>query len=470
MYNRLRSMKNAEVRLLLRRVVSAVTLVSLVPALISLVSMGVVPSRYLWVALPLYVALTLGVVALATRPKLRWKGVIPASVIMAMLLIAVNVSMHLTAQATTTFLSSLQQPKTSYVEYSLIAKKDKKVTLATARTVGMITTDNTYREAVAAMASETSARPAEHRHLTSVMQALTSGTTDLAAIRTANLALVEENAPKMHKNIVVLGTFKVKTTQDQTSDIDTTKPFVAYVSGMDAYGDIDDVSRSDVNMLLVVNPVERKLLLVNTPRDYYVQLHGTTGRRDKLTHAGVYGVDMSRQTLADLYEVDIPFHLRLNFTSLVKVVDTIGPVRVYSAHDFKSFQKGYNTLSSAKALEFARERYSFQSGDRERGRNQQRVIEAIVAKLSEPQNIVRYNAILAKLQGSLQTNMSSEAITKLANMQLDDMKRWSVKSISVDGRGAMQQTYSMGDMPLYVMMPDEKTVQTARSQIRAYLQ
>ena len=179
---------------------------------------------------------------------------------------------------------------------------------------------------------------------------------------------------------------------------------------------------------------------------------------------------MSRQTLADLYEVDIPFHLRLNFTSLVKVVDTIGPVRVYSAHDFKSFQKGYNTLSSAKALEFARERYSFQSGDRERGRNQQRVIEAIVAKLSEPQNIVRYNAILAKLQGSLQTNMSSEAITKLANMQLDDMKRWSVKSISVDGRGAMQQTYSMGDMPLYVMMPDEKTVQTARSQIRAYLQ
>lgn len=464
------NMKNSEVAILLRRLVGVITLLSLAAATFALVTTGIVPGRYLWLVWPIYVVLTLVVVWVATRRQARWKGAITASVVVALLLTAANLWVHVTMQNTGVFLSSLQQPRTSFVEYSIIAKKDAQMTLQRAASAGMITHDATYDDAVSALAHETTAEPVRHDNLTSVITALMNGENDLSAIRTANLVLVQENTPDTYAGIVVLGTFKVRTTQPDAPAVDVSKPFVLYISGMDTYGDINGAARSDVNMLVVVNPVERKLLLVNTPRDYYVQLHGTTGQRDKLTHAGVYGVDVSRQTLADLYDVEIPAYVRLNFTSLVKVVDTIGPIEVYSAHDFRSFHRGYNTLDSTRALEFARERYSFEGGDRERGRNQQRVIEAIVTKMSEPQNILRYNTILAQLQGSLQTNVSSDAITSLANAQLNDMKRWHVESINVDGTGAMQPTYSMGALPLYVMIPNEQDVEWARVKIRNYLQ
>ncbi len=174
---------------------------------------------------------------------------------------------------------------------------------------------------------------------------------------------------------------------------------------------------------------------------------------------------MSRQTIQDLYGVEVPYYIRLNFSSLIKIVDTIGPISVYSDYDFKSYKKGYNTLNSTQALEFSRERYSFEAGDRERGRNQQRVIEAIIAKLSEPSNIVHYTSLLGTLQGSVQTNISEASLATLANKQLDDVKRWQVTSIDVDGTGATSPTYSMGSMPLYVMIPNQQTVDTAKQQI-----
>ena len=223
-------------------------------------------------------------------------------------------------------------------------------------------------------------------------------------------------------------------------------------------------------LLSKINPAKRTMLLVNTPRDYYVQLHGMAGIPDKLTHAGIYGIDMSRQTLGDLYGVEIPYYVRLNFTSLVKMVDVVGDITVDSDYAFHSFQAGKNTLDSKRTLEFARERYSFSDGDRQRGRNQQKVIEAIVAKMSEPRNLTRYNAILSTLQSSLQTNMSQETIASLIKMQLNDFKGWQVESISVDGAGATRQTYSMGAMPLYVMIPDGASVERAKERIGEYLQ
>ena len=209
-----------------------------------------------------------------------------------------------------------------------------------------------------------------------------------------------------YANMVVIGKLMVKDTERESPQTDMAKPFVLYVSGIDTFGQIDTTARSDVNMLMVVNPSDRKMLLVNTPRDYYVPLHGTTGLPDKLTHAGVYGVHASRQTLEDLYDVEIPHSVRLNFSSLVKLIDTIGDIEVQSDYAFKTFNRGANVLDSKRALEFARERYSFEEGDRQRGRNQQLVIEGIIAKISELSNITRYSAILKALEGTVQTDIS----------------------------------------------------------------
>jgi len=172
------------------------------------------------------------------------------------------------------------------------------------------------------------------------------------------------------------------------------KPYTIYISGIDSYGEVDTVSRSDVNILAVVNPKDNKVLLVNTPRDYYVQLHGTTGVRDKLTHAGIYGIDMSKNTLQDLYGTKVDYTVRINFSSLLKLVDAAGGINVYSDYTFKaggySFVQGYNTLDSKQALVFARERYAFADGDRQRGKHQQRVIEALITKLSQPRVLLGY--------------------------------------------------------------------------------
>jgi LCP family protein required for cell wall assembly len=254
--------------------------------------------------------------------------------------------------------------------------------------------------------------------------------------------------------------------------LDETKPFVVYISGIDTYGEIDTVSRSDVNILAVVNPESRKVLLVNTPRDYYVQLHGTTGLRDKLTHSGVYGIDKSVKTMEDLYATPISYYLRINFTSLVDTVDVLGGVDVNSAYSFRvggdGFAVGYNHLDGKKALAFARDRYSFEDGDRVRGQNQQRVIEAIISKLSSYSSLLNYPQILASLQGSFQTNMASNDITKLIKYQLNDMKKWQVESISVNGTDSHNYTYSMPTAMLYVMEPDKASVEAAKAKIRQY--
>jgi LCP family protein required for cell wall assembly len=272
----------------------------------------------------------------------------------------------------------------------------------------------------------------------------------------------------------VLDTFKVRVKKNSAkAKTDVTKPFIVYISGIDTYGDIASVSRSDVNILAVVNPQTKKVLLVNTPRDYYVQLNGTTGLRDKLTHAGIYGVDASERTLEDLYGVNINNYMRINFTSLMEIVDRIGGVEVNSDVAFKSgkytFNLGINQLDGKAALEFSRNRYAFAEGDRQRGKNQQKVIEAIINKVGRPDTIIYYQSLLSSLRGTFQTDASQAEISAVVKQQLNSLGEWSVESISVDGAGKLAQTYSYGSQPLYVMEPNIDTVNAAKAKIQEYL-
>lgn len=249
------------------------------------------------------------------------------------------------------------------------------------------------------------------------------------------------------------------------------KPFVVYISGIDTYGEVSTTSRSDVNILAVVNPQTKKILLVNTPRDYYVQLHGITGPKDKLTHAGIYGIDMSRDTMQDLYDIKIDYTVRINFTSLMNIVDALGGIEVQSDQAFSAggynFNVGSNMLNSKQALAFSRERHSFADGDRQRGKNQQRVIEAVIAKASKPNIILNYQSVLSALSNSFQTNASKQEISTIIRQQLDSAGKWQTQSISVDGTGASRATYSMGTQQSYVMIPDQATVDSAISIIKS---
>lgn len=251
------------------------------------------------------------------------------------------------------------------------------------------------------------------------------------------------------------------------------KPYVIYISGIDTYGDIATTSRSDVNILAVVNPANKKVLLVTTPRDYYVQLNGTTGVKDKLTHAGIYGVDKSKATLEDLYGTKVDYTVRINFSSLLKLVDAVSGVDVNSDVAFSaggySFVQGVNHLDAKQALAYARERHSFSDGDRQRGKDQQKVIEALISKLSQPQMALKLPAILSATNGTFQTNASRNEINAIIQQQLSSAGGWSTESISVDGSGSNAPTYSMGSQLLYVMIPDFATVEAAKARINSYL-
>ena len=230
-----------------------------------------------------------------------------------------------------------------------------------------------------------------------------------------------------------------------------------------------------MNQLAVVNPKTHHILLVNTPRDYYVQLAGTTGLKDKLTHAGIYGIQKSIDTLEKFYGIDIQYYLRVNFDTLIRVVDVIGGVDINSDASFTCHtnnkvhvEKGWNHFNGAQALAYSRERYAYLTGDHHRGANQQQVITAIINKVSTSSVLIqKYNDILNSLDGSFQTDMSMDSILAFIRYQLDAMPDWNVESIAVSGFNSMDYTYSMGTgRKLYVMEPDMDSVQKAIARIQ----
>ena len=251
------------------------------------------------------------------------------------------------------------------------------------------------------------------------------------------------------------------------------KAFNIYVSGIDTYGPISSVSRSDVNILMTVNRDTKKILLTTTPRDSYVPIaDGGNNQKDKLTHAGIYGVDSSIHTLENLYGLDINYYVRLNFTSFLKLIDLLGGIDIYNDQEFtahtngKYYPVGNVHLDSEQALGFVRERYSLADGDRDRGRNQQKVIVAVIQKLTSTEALKNYDNIIKGLQDSLQTNMPLETMMDLVNTQLESGGNYKVNSQDLKGTGRMDlPSYAMPDSNLYMMEIDDNSLAAAKAAI-----
>ena len=242
--------------------------------------------------------------------------------------------------------------------------------------------------------------------------------------------------------------------------------FTMYISGIDSRSGLIARSRNDVNIIATVNTATHQILLVNTPRDYFVPLSISGGVCDKLTHAGIYGIDVSMDTMSMLYETSIDYYFRVNFTGFEDIIDALGGITVHSDYSFSSsdgnysFSAGDNTLYGAAALAFARERHAFSDGDNQRGKNQMAVIKAVINKAISPSLLTGYTSIMESVSGSFETSMPYDVIAGLVQDQLDSGEGWNIVTYSVTGTGDSAQPYSLSTTA-YVMVPDYSTVDHA---------
>lgn len=260
----------------------------------------------------------------------------------------------------------------------------------------------------------------------------------------------------------------------------TKQPFNVYISGIDVYGDLEQESRSDVNLIATINPKTHKILLTTTPRDYYVTIPGVSGEsKDKLTHAGNYGVNTSMATLENLYNTEIPFYIRVNFTSVEEIVDVMGGIDVESelafttskaAGEVVDVKEGMNHFNGKQALAFVRERKALATGDNQRGKNQQALLTALIKKTMSPMILLRANSMINSVAGNADTNLSEEQIKSLIRMQIGEMEGWDIESIAAEGDDTGKQyCYSYSGGPLYVTVPYERSVEEIQNKMEEVL-
>ena len=304
---------------------------------------------------------------------------------------------------------------------------------------------------------------------------LKSGKSTAMVLSGSYASLLESVDSNFASNLKTIYTYKIKKKNNNSANQVDSKVFNIYISGIDTYGSISTVSRSDVNIIMTVNMNTHKILLTTTPRDAYVKIPGGGANQyDKLTHAGIYGVETSEQTLEDLYGIKLDYYARINFTSFLKLIDQLGGVTVHNDQAFTSlhgkfdFPVGDIQMNSEQALGFVRERYSLDGGDNDRGKNQEKVISAIVNKLASLKSVSNFTSIVNNLQDSVQTNISLDTINALANTQLDSGSKFTVTSQAVTGTGSTGQltSYAMPNSSLYMMKLDNSSVARASQAIK----
>lgn len=368
----------------------------------------------------------------------------------------------------------------NYSEYSMsvVVLKDSEVHNVTQldSVTGPTDTDNDNIQKLIADIKTSQSKELTVEQSTSYLAAyksLVSGEAKAIVLNSVFENIIESEYPDYASKIRKIYTKNI-TKEVAAPKVSKNKSFNVYVSGIDTYGPISSVSRSDVNILMTVNQDSKKILLTTTPRDSYVPIaDGGNNQKDKLTHAGIYGVDSSIHTLENLYGVDINYYVRLNFTTFLKLIDLLGGVDVYNDQEFtahtngKFYPVGNVHLDSEQALGFVRERYSLADGDRDRGRNQQKVIVAIIQKLTSTEALKNYSDILQGLQDSLQTNMPIETMMDLVNTQLESGGSYKVNSQDLKGTGRMGlPSYAMPDSNLYMMEIDDSSLAAAKSAIQ----
>ena len=315
-----------------------------------------------------------------------------------------------------------------------------------------------------------------------VIENLEDNKVDAIVILDTTMELLKEENKK-YNNLKSIYTFSI-TTKVETidEDVDISKDnFILYISGIDTNGKVSSKARSDVNILVAVNPIKKEILILNTPRDYYIKLPSKDAY-DKLTHAGVYGIEESIAALEELYDTTINYYIRVNFTTFVKIVDALDGIKVNVPNSFCEqtssrdsekeicLKKGIQTLNGEEALALSRTRHIYADGDRSRIKNQMLVLEALIDKAISPKILTKYTSIISNVSDSVVTNIDDKDITKLIKSQIEDNSTWNIETYSVNGTDASKPIYSAGKVNTYVMEPNIETVLIAKEKLRNILE
>ena len=442
---------------------------------ISVIKMDMLPGMYVTIFTVAEIIFTIAmVIGLVKRHRTYTLNIVCLLVIIFISSIYIYVTNY--ALATSNFLDNILKEVSETEEYYVVVKKDSnysKIEDIKNQDVYLFQAEDDIKSEVG---SKISITLKSKNSLQELGESLINNNIEAILISSTQYDILDEEVKNFKANTKIIYTathkIKVKTEVVNANAKNTIENgiFNVYISGIDTSGSISNVARSDANIIATVNTKTHEVLLTSIPRDYYVTLH-SKGAKDKLTHSGIYGISETVSTVEDLLNIDINYYVRVNFTTVIKVVDTLGGIDVYSDYDFTGnngthFTKGYNHVNGEDALSFSRERYSFTDGDNQRVKNQQHVIEAIMKKvLNSTTLLTKYTSILNSLEGSFQTNIKQEEISSLVKGQLNDMSSWTIKNNSLTGTGATSTTYSMGSQKLYVMIPSSTSVQEAKEKI-----
>ncbi|MBR3180087.1 LCP family protein, partial [Candidatus Saccharibacteria bacterium] len=453
----------------------------------SLLSLGIIDIK---ISLLLIVTL-IGLEAL-TVIKLIKKSTTPLStqIICALISLATIIASFVAfryTDAANAFLSKITSGDTETKEYSVLTlqKSDyNNIEDLKSQKIGLMKIDPNATKAEETLQQTINFEPIFYDGVDELTSNLQKSRIHAVVLESDRYRALEEDEHELTKDTKIIYTFTIDLKKEtEAPNIDIAKePFTVLISGSDSRTGVKTTARSDVNIVAAVNPKEGKILLVSIPRDAYVQLHGTTGLKDKLTHAGIYGINMSKQTIEDLLGIKIDYTLKVSFDTVVKVVDQLDGIEIDSDQAMRlpvegkpkycTYTVGKQTVDGDCALRFARERKSYKTGDRHRGENQQQVIASIITKLSKDKSYVMKLPEILEIAGdSFETSIPRDNITALIRLQLNEGKTWTTENSNIDGTGSMQPTYSMGaNLPLYVMYPNQETIDKAHQKLLEYLE
>lgn len=442
--------------------------------IIYLIKLNVLPTLYL--AIIIVVILTLDIISWILISKGKIKLII-GYIILLIISIISGIGIYYT-NITDSFLSSIQEVNEKQLYYVVVNKDSKYNELKDLDNKSMAIFENqsdNYKKVLNEVEKNIKIKDKKYNNINEIVRDLLDNKIDSLLINSSNKEILDENIATFKNNTRVIDEISIDVIKQKEEYKNKYGPFNILISGIDTYGSINRVSRSDVNIVVTVNPNTHKILLTSIQRDMYVQLHGTTGTKDKLTHAGIYGINMSRQTIEDFLDIDIPYYVRVNFDSVIKLVDTIGGVDIYNDVAFRGysryFEQGYVHLNGEQALEYARERKKMPNGDWTRGEHQKVIITAIINKIANSKELLtNYGDILNNSKDLIQTNIPTDVIKKFVKDQIDSMSPWNITSTFVGGAGSdYRETYSIPGMNLYITYPDENSVKNVSKQIKDLL-
>ena len=421
-------------------------------------------------------------------------------VILIILDILLNLALTFVFYKYNDYFSQIGKNETYYEKYSLVTLKDSNLAKSTSENItplGILTSDPYFETVKQYLTTADNNRPEllrkslEETNIKTYDNLLTL-TTALTTPKTVNdklqtiflghtyLDALKDNNESIYNQLQILADVEIKVTPkhvETTTHASLDTPFIIYLSGIDNRDHtLPFAARSDVNLIMVVNPAKHKILLLNTPRDFYVPL-AMNGKLDKLTHAGLYGVNESIHTLENFYGIKFNYYARINFDATSTIIDQLGGVDVHipyivnTYHGHRHYEPGNHHLNGDEALDFARERVSISwaGGDRERGRNQEKIITALLQKLQQDKtNLTKLDQIFNSIAKNIQTNFTPDDLKYLVQKQLSNFSNWQIESIDVDGKADITSTFTYPEPKHFVWHPYQDTVDKAKAKLQEY--